>query len=338
MYHSPVPLIIIHSDVHSMIEVNGQLLGECFPGSQVVIPAGDTGDYYISAQPLSDEPRWSVTRKLSFEDGVLSGSLADDVRLCAWPGGVYELFLETGHMAFFRSMEIPHTIDTLSFSIGKQRRTLTLYSENGLRLLVEDGGHTRTGISLGHGAGGSLALYAAGGTQFAAIRTVSSAGQKLLILDSALQSALEINAEEILLEEDCICAVTSLGTLMGHQQRVRYVFENDVFSSGATETGFFTRSYTFPKDNRELTTAFCEAVREGFEDEAFSYLTEELHRTMNFADLRDFLGNFSCCRPPLSDQSGALLGLIACESDRISSARLYEFSFENGRISDISEV
>ena len=268
---------------------------------------------------------------------MLAGCLADDVRLCAWPGGVYELFLETGHMSFSQPTD-PHTIDTLSFSIGKQRRTLTLYAENGLRLLVEDGGHTRVGISLGNGSGGSLALYAAGGAQFAAVRTVSSTGQKLLILDAQLQSALELKAQEILLEEECVYALDSLGTLMGHQQRTRYVFEDGAFSSGAAETGFFTRCYDFPKDNRELTTAFCEAVREGFESEAFSYLTEELRRTMDFDDLRDFLGNFSCCRPPLSDQSGALLGLIACESDRISSARLYEFSFENGRISDISEV
>ena len=57
MYHSPVPLIIIHSDVHSMIEVNGQLLGECLPGSQVVIPAGDTGELlYLGPAPREWTP------------------------------------------------------------------------------------------------------------------------------------------------------------------------------------------------------------------------------------------------------------------------------------------
>jgi len=79
-------------------------------------------------------------------------------------------------------------------------------------------------------------------------------------------------------------------------------------------------------------------VREGFREEALSYLCQELRQNFPFDEIRDFLGNFQSCRPPLSDKSGALLGLITSRGDRVSSARLYEFQFENGLISDIAEV
>lgn len=100
MYYSPVPLIIIRADCPALIEVNGQLLGECGEGAHVAMPASDTGDYYICAIPLNDDPpRWPVTRKLRLEGGVLANRPAADVSICTWPGGVYELCLHTGRPA-----------------------------------------------------------------------------------------------------------------------------------------------------------------------------------------------------------------------------------------------
>ena len=56
MYQSPVPLIVIRSAAPSLIEVNGQILGECRSDSHIAMPAGDNGDYFISAIPLSFGP------------------------------------------------------------------------------------------------------------------------------------------------------------------------------------------------------------------------------------------------------------------------------------------
>ena len=75
MYQSPVPLIVIRSAAHSLIEVNGQILGECRPGSHVAMPAGDTGDYYISATPL-EGMGWPTTRKLTLDKGAARKWLA----------------------------------------------------------------------------------------------------------------------------------------------------------------------------------------------------------------------------------------------------------------------
>ena len=200
MYYSPVPLIIIRADCPALIEVNGQLLGECGEGAHVAMPASDTGDYYICAIPLNDDPpRWPVTRKLRLEGGVLANRPAADVSICTWPGGVYELCLHTGRACGQAGAQFPHTLDQLSYSIGNRRRTLTLYQEGGLKLCIEDGGQPRTGLALGDGDRGSLAVYGASGRQFAAVRTGGGGTERLLMLDNDLNAALELCADHILL-------------------------------------------------------------------------------------------------------------------------------------------
>ena len=335
MYQSPVPLIVIRCAAHSLVEVNGHILGECGPGSHVAMPAGDTGDYYISATPLEGDG-WPTTRKLSLSEGVALAPEGDSMELCAWPGGVYEISFPRRRPAV-RPADFPRQLDQLSFSCGRFRRTLTLYWDEGLKLLIEDEGRSSC-ISLGRGDYGTLALYTAGTRQFAAVTTREGSASHLLMLDANAEAALEISASEISLEPDCIAAIDDMGTVMGHQRRRKFVYSAGEFSAVCPETGFFTRDYVFPASPGMLTRAFAEAVREGFREEALSYLTEDLRENFRFDEIRDFLGNFQSCRPPLSDKSGALLGLITSEGNRVSSARLYEFRFEKGLISDIAEV
>lgn len=334
MYQSPVPLIVIRTPVLSLIEVNGQMLGECRPGSHVAMPAGDTGEYYIRVTPL-DGPGWPVMRKLTLEQGIALPPEGDGVELCHWPGGVYEIcFSPAGRLV--QSADFPRQLDQLSFSCGRTRRTLTLYREGGLRLLIEDEGRSSC-ISLGPGDYGSLALYAVAGRQFVAVTTHEADTSHLLMLDTNIQAVLEISASAIFLEPDWVAAVDDLGTLMGHQRRRKFVYSAGEFIPQCPETGFFTRQYAFP-ETMLLPRAFAEAVREGFQDEALSYITDELRRDFSFDEMRDFLGNFQSCRPPVSDKKGALLGLISSDGCRVSSARLYEFRLEKGLISDIAEV
>ena len=335
MYQSPVPLIVIRSEFHSLIEVNGQILGECCPGSHVAMPAGDTGDYYICATPLN-MAGFPTLRKLTLQQGTALPPQGDNVELCAWPGGVYEVSFVGGSKAV-QPADFPTQLDQLSFSCGRTRRTLTLYREGGIRLLIEDDSRSSC-ISLGQGDYGTLALYTAASRQFAAVTTHDKDLSHLLLLDSNNDAVLEISANEIFLEQDCIAAIENMNTAMGHQRRTKYVYSAGEFSADCTETGFFTRSYVFPNSSATLILAFSEAVREGFEEEALSYLSQGLRQSTSFGEIRDFLGNYHTCRPPLSDKSGALLGLISMEGNKLSSARLYEFSFEDGLISDIAEV
>jgi len=339
MYHSPVPLIIIRPGVHSLIEVNGQLLGECLPGAHLAMPAGDTGDYFITATPLSPQsPGWPVTRKLSLERGAALPPQAGDVSLCAWPGGVYELTLPGPSRPAPACCGFPRELDQLSYAAGQSLRELSLYYEDGLKLSCREEGAPGLCLSLGEGEHGSLALYTGAGRQFIAVSITGPGLCRLIMLNTDMESALELSAGELSLCPDGVYAIDSLGTALGHQRRTLYRCTAGGFAPQEPEVGFFTRKYAFPSTPGLLAAAFCEAVREGLESEAMSYLAPNLREGFSFQEIREFLGEFQDCRPPLSHDGGRLMGLIVMEQNRLSSARLVEFEFDGGLISEISEA
>ena len=229
-------------------------------------------------------------------------------------------------------------LDQLGYMHGRSRRNLTLFRENGLKLLIEEDGRSSSCISIGPGEYGSLTLYGVAGRQLVAVSTFEGGRQRLLMLDDNMNSLLELYGESILLEEGSVSLIEPLGTLLGHQRRTRYRYQGGGFSADCPETGFFTREYKYPADRQKLVIAFCEAVREGFDGEAASYMTGSLKMDFSIDEIRNFLGNFDCCRPPLSDRSGRLIGLIETGSDGVACARLYEFTFEDELIADISEA
>ncbi len=339
MYYSPVPLMVIRSDAHALIEVNGQYVGECDHASFVAMPISDSGDYYVCVLPLGDSgQRYPVTRKLSFEGGVISAPHASDVRVCAWPGGVYELFLETGSFSKGLRAPFPHTIDTLEYTVAKRRRTLTLYYENGLRLSADENGRTLAAYALGLGDGGSLSLFTSGERRYANVTADLDDGRvRTLLLDQKLDAALDVTGDAVRAAGETIEQIVFLNTLQKHERATRYRLVENAFEAYEEETGFFTHAYAYPQTRLHLVQAFCEAVREGFEEEALGYLTDGLNAEFSFVEIKDFLGNFTDARPPISDLSGRYMGLIAQEGERLSSARLFEFSFEGEKISDISE-
>ncbi len=341
MYQSPVPLIVIRSAAPSLVEVNGQLLGECQAGSHIAMPAGDSGDYFISVAPLSfgcGAWRYPVTRKLSLRGGEALPVQGSGVSLCRWPGGVYELCFCPQEESPAPGADFPKELDQLGFTQGKSRKTLTLYRENGLKLLSEEEGRQPSCISLGGGEYGSLALYGVAGRQLIAVTTFFEGRQRLLMLDGEMNALLELSGQSILLEEGFVSLIEPLGTLLGHQRRTRYVYQGGGFSQLSAETGFFTNEYAFPEDSASLAAAFCEAVQSRLDDEAKSYLCPQLRNEFSIDEIRAFLGSFCCCRPPLSDRSGRLMGLIQTAEDGAACARLFEFSFEGGLIADIAEA
>lgn len=170
MYQSPVPLIVIRSAAPSLIEVNGQILGECRSDSHIAMPAGDNGDYFISAIPLSFGPwRYPITRKLSLCDGEALPTQGPDVSLCRWPGGVYEMYFGPSADFPVQPADFPRELDQLGYMQGRSRRNLTLFRENGLKLLIEEDGRSSSCISIGPGEYGSLTLYGVAGRQLVAV-------------------------------------------------------------------------------------------------------------------------------------------------------------------------
>lgn len=55
--------------------------------------------------------------------------------------------------------DFPRELDQLGYMQGRSRRNLTLFRENGLKLLIEEDGRSSSCISIGPGEYGSLTLY-----------------------------------------------------------------------------------------------------------------------------------------------------------------------------------
>lgn len=337
---SVLPLLIIRSDVHSLIEVNGRMEGEVLPDGHLALPLSDTGDYYICAIPLKDETsarRYCVTRKLSVQDGVVEPPHSDDVELCTWPGSAYELFLRPGTLPREAHRAPPFTLSELTWRQGQTERRFTLYYENGLRLCVQEAGAILCAYTLGEGDTGALSFTEVDGTKLLAASVQAGARQRLLIVDYDFAVLLDITADAVLLEDGRPCAIHRKDTLLGHEQRILYALGKDGFAPLDAQVGFFTHAYRPPQDRLSAAIAFCEAVREGLEEEARSYLAQDLAKALDFNDIREFFGDFDCCRPPLSDRSGRLLGLIYHSGAHLKSAQLFEFEYEGAMISNVTE-
>ncbi len=343
MYYSPIPLLVIRADAPSLVEVNGCPAGECGPSAHVALPLSDSGDYYVGLLPLSDtnDARlFPVTRKISFLGGSISVRPAPDVDVCAWPGGVFELFMHAGRLRCGSACRAPYHIDRIEPRLGGRVFRLTLYYENGLKLSIEEGGRSLYGYALGEGDGGALSLVDFGGAAHVAVEAHSPGKKRLLLLSAAMEEVLDVSAASVRMAGDEVECIDPAGTLLGHERRVRYRYaKGSGFVPGPAETGFFTIPPRAPHGTLERAISFAEAVREGFEGEAMACLAEDLASTISFGALGEFFGAFTAVRPPVSDGSGRFLGFITEEDGNLSSARLYEFEFsEDGRIENITEA
>jgi len=332
MYASPVPLLVVRSDADALVEVNGHSLGECGPAAYAAMPVSDTGDYYISLRPLVPGAQARL-RKLSFENGGLRMPEADDVSARVWPGGVVEVHIRTKE-AESGAEPPPRTLAETRF--GPYR--LRLLALGDMQLYAERDGRPFCSYRLGPFMDGVfeahppyLALLLRGGAR-------RGAEERLLLFDAQLQSALDLEGVRVSLEDGPTC-IERLPTLLGHERRTRYLRRDagKGFAAQRSETGFFTRAAPQPADAQSIAVAFFEAVREGFAEEAMSYLSPRLQESFRFPDIAAFLGGFGGVYTPPSEPGGEWIGLGEGRDARLQSLRLYRLSFEAGKIDNISE-
>lgn len=117
-----------------------------------------------------------------------------------------------------------------------------------------------------------------------------------------------------------------------------------VWPGGVFEAMLFTGAYVeeeLPEEEQtqelRLAFAFAEAVRDNREEDAVALLDPELAQSLDFDDIRDFLGDFAYPRAPFSDQSGKVIGLVSYADGSISEARLFEFDYRENHITNVKE-
>jgi hypothetical protein len=336
-----VPALIIYADTPSLIEVNTQPVGEASPASHIALPVSDSGDYYITAAPLYDSEdmrRYSITRKLSLEEGAARASVTKDFMVCSWPGGIYELNLSPGKLPASAPAPFPYTVETLNWATGQGELVLTLYYEQGLKLLAEKEGAPTASYALGEGRSGELGLVEEEDARFALIQARMEDCERMILLDESLNTVLDISGSCVRFAGGRVELITKLGTGRRHETRSCFDYADGEFLEGETEVGFFTHAYEPPETHEELAVAFSEAVREGFREEAMGYLTPALAKGLSFPDVKEFFGDFSCCRAPVYSDEGRLMGLIYDGNGGVLNAKLFRFEYDGMLISNIEEA
>ncbi len=338
-----MPVLMIRTaSSRAAIELNGNIIGEATQEAHIALPLSDSGEYYIGIYPLEDDERryYPVVRKLSFDKGALLALKSDDVKAYEWPGGVYEAIFSPGMFMQREEPVFPFLSDQLVLSGG---RIATLYYEDGLRLAIEEGPKVRFGTFISQHKEGRLLLkqngllYAFYGLPDLPGGIVPEGYAKgVLVLNSQHEELIRIEGEAVGLLEDEIIRFTRLDTLLMHERREVFSIKGNKVEAKAPSIGFFTHTPKKREQSNEIIRAFCDAVRYGLWDEAFSYLTHSLGEGLTSAEITACLGDFCACRPPLSRAESAM-GLVYPAQNGISQVRMFTFSFLGGLIDNLAE-
>ncbi len=331
-------LIIKTKNTSAVVELNGALAGECTPdeGSYIALPLSGNGEYYISLMPLVDNENryFPVTRKLTFKDGIISPLQNDDVELYAWPGGIYEAVISPGIMQKQNISAFPFTVDRLSLADGN---VATLYYESGLRLAVEQNSHVKYGAVLSADQTGRLHEFEGG-----VVAIAGDGPMTLLALSAKCEELLRVTGDYVELAGKRVTVIERLPTYLEHELRSTWVFSRapgarlGAFEAESTEVGFFTHEPIVPAEGYALFRAFCEAVREGYLDEAATYMSSALAQDLTMENLTSFFGEFMDCRLPLSSND-RLIGLTYPPVDGVHPVRVFSFTIDEGLIDDVAE-
>lgn len=338
-----MPTLVVRTR-HSVaaVELNGVPVGDASPDRHLALPLSDSGEYYIGIFPLADDERryYPVVRKLHFQNGVLLPAHSSDVESYAWPGGIYEAVFSPGILPESVEMVFPFTVDQLTLPDGC---VATLYYENGLRVAIEEGQRLRCGATLGGEHIGRLQLLqsamlcvVAGKPNLPGGELPGKYGATLLVLDKDYHEALRISGNAVGIENETAVRFTRLPTLLLHERRQVYRYQDEAFHAEEPTLGFFTHAPRQLTGEREVMRAFCEAVRYQLWEEAFSYLSPGLAAGLTPVTIRECMGGFTDLRAPYAND-GSMLGLCYPEQDGVVQVRVFAFSFANGKIDNISE-
>ncbi|MDL2258307.1 hypothetical protein LJC42_04010 [Eubacteriales bacterium OttesenSCG-928-K08] len=338
-----LPMLVVRTqNVTAAVEMNGAFVGEASSSAHIALPLSESGEYYIGIYPIRGNAHkyFPVVRKLSFVSGALLPVESEDVEVYAWPDRVFEVVFSAGILPQQARLVFPFTVDQLRLPDGC---IATLYYEGGLRLAVEEGTRIRYGTVLGsmhHGwleliDGGRLAVFA--GTAVAeGMDFLQEYARLLLILDVEYNELIRLEGDAVGLSEGNPVCYKQLNTLLRHDKKQIFTYEDNGYVAAPEQIGFFTHSPMALETNAQKITAFCEAVLHGLWDDAFAFLTPALREGLDVEMLRACMGEFIGARSPVTKADRAI-GLLGEEQLGITPVRMFRFEFENALIDNLFE-
>lgn len=306
-------------NANAAVTLGGAVLGRA--PQLVTLPAD--GDAFIGALPLSGGRRlYGVTRHLRIENGSPLPVPGGDVTLYDWGGGLFEAELNVGELPGEQRASFPFTIMQMPW----EGANAILYAEDGLWLAVEAGGRVQYGFSLGSGTGGQLAVR----ERLLIVATQGSDARGMVIARGG-KVLLSLFADQVTLTDMGLETIQSLPTQRGHEKKTVYRIQNGSISEVSGDTGFFTRE---PGEIVSVSRALCEAILYECPEEAFSYLTPALQKTLTAEKLSGFLPAFDAVRE--LELAGGTLGLVlSVNADGIVPVQRVTFLTNGEKIANI---
>jgi hypothetical protein len=299
-------LLYINTGTLALININQSPSGESGNGP-LTLPIAANSSFFITMLPLENDESLvylPYTRKVSVAAGGAISVNDGLIELCHWPDNIIELNLNPLSLYKNEGMDMsPQTLSPLNFQTGGPRYTAYIYNDVSSSFAVEISELNRlifisplpfsvvsAEVTLIH-IGEMPYLCATGSTsenkQFIYIAGIIPTFRTLLC---TVCETYEIAGGLI--------SVTTEGEYA--QIRTSYENSDGVLTPAGKEYGWFTCEEKKPSTPEETALRLISAVREDMPEAAMKYLTPSLSEGLSFADLKEFLGNFTSTARPIS--------------------------------------
>lgn len=282
----------------------------------------------------------------------------DTARIVDWGHGRAELIVGFRALPFPEGM--PKLLDTADLTNGSGEQIHTaLFRDGGLRLSVNTGTSERS-YAVAGGTDGSLQLLDIGSERLLVVHAVgcAAAGSKsrfygqecspvplphemLIALDEDLGIIASVEGDCCFIKDGYMTSVERLGTVFGHERRVRFELSGREIQLHDTGIGYFTAPKKQAGSDEERALSLLECILLGQKDEALGLLSAELASEVGFDGLSEFFGEYDEARPapPFGTEiQNGQSGRITVGTVSGGKAVPFEFTVEGGVITDVSEA
>lgn len=338
-----LPMLAISTTEPCFVEVNSEPIGATDKATPAILPVAESGEYYITIWPIGIYSKGIAIPslyRLKMVDGVpICDEYSRGLKLIDWDGLIEVISAPSVFSDPNRLPNHPVSLGSIKYQYRGAKATVELYYENGIRISVDRGeGTPLVGFAIGEGNTGELGILDVGKQRLLTISIKADDFKRLVILNGNMDTVLDVRGDLAGIIDGYPTVIHELGTVKGHQKRIRHECRGGGAVSLPAETGFFTRSPADLKNDYDTAVAFCEAIMLKRFTEAFDLLSEELRSSLEIDDLKDFLGDFKVCRAaPIAGIAGTIIVGVADEWSHITCPRLFQFETENGHIANVNE-
>lgn len=334
----------VPSAVMYTVNTSGASISPVFsfhPGGTDGIPLPPESSAFVTALPLDAGARRAFlpyTVELNTDAfGEPRLQSVDGAAVLNWGGSRFELSLRLGR-ALISGAQQPERLQRIAFAgPGSAGRSVELFRDSGIRMSVYEEGRERSFL-LCQGTSANMRILDTGRERLLIVAARDENAlepqqrETLIAMDGRFNIVAQLTAERCAIESGYVTAVTGLGTVLGHERRVRYEFRAGSLLAHPAETGFFSGPKAVPEGERATALAFMQSLLMGIETDAMPFLSEQLRGEVSFKELTEFFETADECRPAPWAAGQVEVGLV-----RGSGVSAYIFEFENGLISNIIE-